>query len=403
MGNAYSNASLLVTPNGYRAGRIFSAKPTNGSADLSFSRASTALRRNSAGLWESVANNVPRLNYPVGGGCPSWLFEPQATNVQPYSNEPDQWTNNLNITFNLNSASSPFSGLNADKIIADNTNSVHAARYASLITTSPAIMSIYAKASGYNKIAIRQGSTGDFAVFNASNGTLIYNSGAVSTNIVAELNGWYRFSVVFTTTTPQLQVYILPDAYTNEDVGSYLWSGNATDGVLIIGAQVETGSVATSPIITAGSAVTRVADNPQAKAAPTNLQDFSLIMKGISLRDITETNTLFGDLTGGDSAVYLSGSFVIFSASGSGDTNCGAITIANNTPFNIGIVRSGSSVKVFKDGALISTTTATSTNFILDGFWAYNLSALHLLKGSCKDCELYEVAISNTEANNLTA
>jgi hypothetical protein len=88
MSNAYDNASLLVTPNGYEAGTIFSAKPTDGSGDLSFSRASTAMRRNSAGLWESVANDVPRLHYPVGGGCPSWLFEPQATNSFLNSNAP---------------------------------------------------------------------------------------------------------------------------------------------------------------------------------------------------------------------------------------------------------------------------------------------------------------------------
>jgi len=87
MGNAYDNASLLVTPNGYKASKIYSAKPTDGSGDLTFSRASTAMRRNSAGLWESVASNVPRLQYPVGGGCPSWLFEAQDTNSLLYSTD----------------------------------------------------------------------------------------------------------------------------------------------------------------------------------------------------------------------------------------------------------------------------------------------------------------------------
>jgi hypothetical protein len=92
MGNAYDSASLLVTPNGYKASKIYSAKPTDGTGDLAFSRASTAMRRNSAGLWESVANNVPRLQYPVGGGCPSWLFEPQATNVIERSYQPASWS-----------------------------------------------------------------------------------------------------------------------------------------------------------------------------------------------------------------------------------------------------------------------------------------------------------------------
>jgi hypothetical protein len=102
MGNAYNNASLLVTPNGYKASKIYSAKPTDGTGDLAFSRASTAMRRNSAGLWEEVANNVPRLQYPVGGGCPSWLFEPQATNSFLNSNTPSDYVlNNVTASGNL--------------------------------------------------------------------------------------------------------------------------------------------------------------------------------------------------------------------------------------------------------------------------------------------------------------
>jgi hypothetical protein len=43
-------------------------------------RATTATRVNSAGLIESVAINVPRLDY-TGGGCPKILIEPLRTNL----------------------------------------------------------------------------------------------------------------------------------------------------------------------------------------------------------------------------------------------------------------------------------------------------------------------------------
>jgi hypothetical protein len=59
---------------------MYSIIPNTGAGDFTFSRASTAMRRNASGVWESVANNVPRLSYPIIG-CPSWLFEPQRTNL----------------------------------------------------------------------------------------------------------------------------------------------------------------------------------------------------------------------------------------------------------------------------------------------------------------------------------
>ena len=81
MGNAYDNASLIVTPNAYKASKIYALKPDDGSGDLAFSRAGSKMVRNAQGLWETIGTNIPPLHYPVGGGCPSWLFEAEATNV----------------------------------------------------------------------------------------------------------------------------------------------------------------------------------------------------------------------------------------------------------------------------------------------------------------------------------
>jgi hypothetical protein len=71
---------LVVTPNGYKAGKLYSIKPTSGAGDLDVVRATSATRVNASGLIETVANNVPRLDY-TGGGCPSILVEPQRTNL----------------------------------------------------------------------------------------------------------------------------------------------------------------------------------------------------------------------------------------------------------------------------------------------------------------------------------
>ena len=75
------NTKLLITPNGYKAGKLYSALPESGAGDSTFARATTATRVNAEGLIEEVGLNVPRVDYPVSGGCPSLLLEPQRTNL----------------------------------------------------------------------------------------------------------------------------------------------------------------------------------------------------------------------------------------------------------------------------------------------------------------------------------
>ena len=74
-----TQASLIVTPNAVKASKLYSIIPSNGNGDMDVVRATTATRVNSLGLIESVASNVPRLNYD--GNCPSILVEPQETNL----------------------------------------------------------------------------------------------------------------------------------------------------------------------------------------------------------------------------------------------------------------------------------------------------------------------------------
>ena len=72
--------SIQLIPSAVKAGTVYSILPTNGIGDFDFTRASTATRINSQGLIETVASNVPRLDYS-NGDCPSLLLEPQSTNL----------------------------------------------------------------------------------------------------------------------------------------------------------------------------------------------------------------------------------------------------------------------------------------------------------------------------------
>jgi hypothetical protein len=72
--------SMLIVPDRYKSGVLYSQLPESGAVDFDVVRATTAYRTNASGILESVASGVPRLDYPAAGGCPSLLVEPAATN-----------------------------------------------------------------------------------------------------------------------------------------------------------------------------------------------------------------------------------------------------------------------------------------------------------------------------------
>ena len=77
--------SLLIVPARFKTGRLYSQIPTNtdNRGDFTVTRNTTATRLNDAGVIESVASGIPRLDYLTSGGvtgCPALLVEPAATN-----------------------------------------------------------------------------------------------------------------------------------------------------------------------------------------------------------------------------------------------------------------------------------------------------------------------------------
>ena len=74
--STYTDASLIVTPNAKKAGKLYSLK----GADLDVVRATTATYVGSDGLIKTALANVPRLDYS-NRSCPSILVEPQRTNL----------------------------------------------------------------------------------------------------------------------------------------------------------------------------------------------------------------------------------------------------------------------------------------------------------------------------------
>jgi hypothetical protein len=77
--------SLVLSPSGKKATKLYSQLPEDGSGDFTVARASnTAVRVNKNGYYEPVVANVPRLNYDIATGKWILLVEPAATNLVTY-------------------------------------------------------------------------------------------------------------------------------------------------------------------------------------------------------------------------------------------------------------------------------------------------------------------------------
>jgi hypothetical protein len=251
-----TDAKLILTPNAYKASKLYSLKPFDGSGDFGVVRATTAWRRNAAGLWESVANNVPRLHYPVGGGCPSVLVEPQRTNLLLRSQEfDDAYWAKINSSVTPNSITSPDGTVNADKLIDTTNTSVHQIDTTITLSTGNYSVSVYAKKSELEQFSFTTtggGMSTQVTLFDVNLGTKLSGNGT----ILNEGNGWYRCTQNFNVLTAG-SVVVSIRLYKS---GGATFTGTGTDGVFIWQAQLEQATEASSIIPTTSAAVTRNTD-----------------------------------------------------------------------------------------------------------------------------------------------
>jgi hypothetical protein len=205
----YDDASLIMYPSGYKEDKIYSLKPTDGSGDLTFTRASTATRVNSDGLIEGVR-----------------------TNLLTYSNDFSNaaWTKtNSNITSGF---TSPDGTNNAFKLTATSIGGGNIISRPSLTLNTTYVSSVYLK---------RISGTGNVSIFKT-------NGSEAPVTLTSE---WQRFADV-NSSNP-----------TNAYAGVRLYG--ASDEILMFGFQVELGASATEYIPTTTTAVSvgMLADVPR--------------------------------------------------------------------------------------------------------------------------------------------
>ena len=253
-------ASLVITPNGVKTSKLYAIKPTDGTGDLSVTRATTATRVNESGVIVDVPANVARIDYSTGQ--PAILVEPQRTNLFLRSEEfENSYWQKAGCNITPNDILSPSGLSNADKFQVTNTTPVMFVNLNTL--TSPITLSFYIKKgnspTSANRIGIRNATNGKLATasINTDTGeiTVISNTIDGTFSSIKMANGWFRFICTVNSNIVNgnnIFMYVGGlGGYSSDIIGnySYIW-----------GAQLEAGSNATSLIKTVSGSVTRNAD-----------------------------------------------------------------------------------------------------------------------------------------------
>ena len=192
-------------------------------------------------------------------GRGSWLFEPQSTNLIPYSEDFTEYsisTTNLD-TPTIVSVKNP-SGVNSASLLNIN-NGVSASKFIYLaISTSSSIhtQSIFVKYVDRQWIQLLSGGTSHYANFDIQNG-VVGNTSACSSTIEDYGNGWYRCTTTLDSAATPTNLAI---AVIDDNTATRLTASTGTGSYYLFGSQVEQGSYATSYIPTNGSTVTRLQD-----------------------------------------------------------------------------------------------------------------------------------------------
>jgi len=275
-----ASPSLLIVPARFKTGKLYTQIATTSagvvlasSGDFNVTRGTTATRFNSAGLIESVASGVPRLDYYTSGGtagCPALLVEPSAQNfVLNSDNSSTSWTlgagtasgyvdvigvsgNTITATASGGIGSNVFLRRTLNTALA--SGSTYTVSFLMRQTGAHTIGGYWIGIAGVGDIG------GGFDVSGSFSSGAIY-SAAGATNRIRRVERWgadvYRCSETFTLTASGTLDRILMGPLGAVNNPAITSSGNTMS---FAAPQIELGSVPTTFIPTTTAPVTRNAD-----------------------------------------------------------------------------------------------------------------------------------------------
>ncbi len=417
----YDNAGVALIPSGTKASKLYSVLPTNGDGDFTHSRGSTATRVNKYGLIESVATNVPRLDYPLIDGvvqdCPALLLEPSRYNNLARSETFDDsyWNKSTGFgtSVSANVGVSPDGSFTADKLIAGTSAGVHYFRRTGLnFANATFTFSIFAKFTDdlfeQFHFVIYDGSN-HFAYFNVKDGVVGSKDSGFTTSMVNYGNGWYRCIASYQTASTSVgQIKVELGDSTSE-------TGDGTSGMLFWGIQWELGSYQTSYIPTTSTVITRSGDVCNGSGTSEEFNDSEGVLfveiKGFVDTDVTNRYITLSDGTISNSIAVQyrnSGELRLY--------NNGVVTanmiyrdafadLTQNIKIAIKYGTSTSDYKVYINGVsktVLSGFTATSISGLDSLNLHYAFSTLYFY-GLVKQAMTFKTALTENELETLTS
>jgi hypothetical protein len=327
-----SNPSFLNVPYRFKAGTLYSQIPESGLGDLVVTRTTTptanrSTRVNAQGFIETVADNVPRLDYPLGGianGCPALLVEPSAVNLTVQSeNFGTTWGLVQLLAFgsgsvlNTTATLDPYGTNFADFIVANTVLDQHRVEQTTVSAAGSYTFSVFLKAGGYGFGRLRIGGIG--ATFNLTTGAVSSTDTGIVSSIQSYGNGWYRciISKAASIANEIVRVNIFQS-------GSGDFAGNGTSGIYIFGSQYELGAVATSYIPTTTQAITRGVE--------------TIIKTGVSSLIGQTEGTIYVEL---DMRNFVTNAMACFVSDGTGFNSISVQIFAPPNSIRVGISRLG--------------------------------------------------------------
>lgn len=277
--SSFSYGSPMYNGNGTSSIYLWGCQIEQRSSVTAYTATTTQPITNYIPVMLTAAANVPRFDHnPTTDESLGLLIEEQRTNLLTYSAQFDNaaWVAQ-SVAVTANAGVAPDGTTTADKLAADSTSSPHALYNASALTLTAAVYtwSIFVKAAGNNfanltavspnggnRYAIAVDLTSGTVTQTASSGTPTNTSSFVS----SYGNGWYRIGISMTASSNASASYFvvmgIPTGTPTRDSSSLdpLYTGNGFNGIFIWGAQLESGSFATSYIPTTSAAATRAED-----------------------------------------------------------------------------------------------------------------------------------------------
>ena len=409
----YDKASIALIPSGTKASKLYSVLPANGDGDFTHSRGSTATRVNKDGFIESVATNVPRLDYPLIDGvvqdCPHLLLEPQRTNELQRTEEFDNgyWNKSL-ISVTANDSVSPDGSVTADKIVSGNSTGNHFFRRTGLTySATDNTFSIFAKFTDdlfeQFHFIIYDGSNHS-AYFDVKNGSVISADSGITASMINYGNGWYRCIATYQTASTSVgQIKV-------ELGNTSTITGDGSSGMLFWGMMWEVGSYPTSYISWDGSGTTtRSADACNGSGTSAEFND----SEGVLFAELSglENDDSTGQLSisnGSDNEnikiVFLNSATIRLEAKMTSFTNfVKDITIERDNINKLAIQYKANDYKVFVNGTKQSVTQRSTTPTGLDRLNFDRGDGASDFYGKVKQLIVFNEALSDNELETLTS